>query len=95
MKSTGIVRKIDGLGRVVVPKELRRTLSIVEGDPVEIFVDEDQIILKKYKANMECEVTGEVSNNNISVLNGKLILSQEGLNVLLTQLQKEMKLGAN
>lgn len=91
MKSTGIVRKIDGLGRVVVPKELRRTLSIVEGDPVEIFVDEDQIILKKYQANMECAVTGEVSNNNITVLDGKLILSQEGLNILLTQLQKEMK----
>jgi transcriptional pleiotropic regulator of transition state genes len=92
-KSTGIVRKIDGLGRVVVPKELRRTLNIVEGDPVEIFVDGDQIVLKKYQANMECAVTGEVSNDNISLLDGKLILSQVGLNDLLSQLQEKMKMG--
>lgn len=94
MKSTGIVRKMDGLGRIVVPKELRRILNIAEGDPVEIFMDEDQIILKKYQANMECAVTGEISNSNISVLEGKLILSQQGLKVLLSQLQNEIKLGA-
>lgn len=39
MKSTGIVRKVDELGRIVIPKELRRTLNIEEGDPLEIFVD--------------------------------------------------------
>ena len=49
MKATGIVRRIDDLGRVVVPKEIRRTLRIREGDPLEIFTDrEGEIILKKY-----------------------------------------------
>ncbi|MDE7156560.1 MAG: AbrB/MazE/SpoVT family DNA-binding domain-containing protein [Lachnospiraceae bacterium] len=49
MKATGIVRRIDELGRVVIPKEIRRTLKIREGDPLEIFTDrEGEIILKKY-----------------------------------------------
>ncbi len=49
MKATGIVRRIDDLGRVVIPKEIRRTLRIREGDPLEIFVDHDgEVILKKY-----------------------------------------------
>jgi AbrB family transcriptional regulator (stage V sporulation protein T) len=49
MKATGIVRRIDDLGRVVIPKEIRRTLRIREGDPLEIYVDRDgEVILKKY-----------------------------------------------
>jgi transcriptional pleiotropic regulator of transition state genes len=49
MKSTGIVRKLDELGRITLPIELRRTLGVSERDPLEIFVDEDRIILKKYE----------------------------------------------
>jgi transcriptional pleiotropic regulator of transition state genes len=49
MKSTGIVRKVDELGRVVLPIELRRNLSIGEKDALEIYVEEDTIILKKYE----------------------------------------------
>jgi len=49
MKSTGIVRKVDDLGRVVLPIELRRTLSIAEKDSLEIYVDGEQVILKKYE----------------------------------------------
>lgn len=49
MRATGIVRRIDDLGRIVIPKEIRRTLRIKEGDPLEIFVDRDgEIIFKKY-----------------------------------------------
>ena len=49
MKATGIVRRIDDLGRIVVPKEIRRTLRIREGDPLEIFTSrEGEIMLKKY-----------------------------------------------
>lgn len=48
MKSTGVVRKIDELGRIVIPKEIRRTLNINDGEEVEIFVDNDSIILKKF-----------------------------------------------
>ena len=50
MKATGIVRKIDNLGRIVIPKELRETMNIKVKDPIEIYVDEnDKIILKKYQ----------------------------------------------
>lgn len=49
MKSTGIVRKVDELGRVVIPKELRKTLDIAEKDGMEIYVDGNAIILKKYE----------------------------------------------
>lgn len=48
MKSTGIVRKLDELGRITLPIELRRTLGVEERDPLEIYVEEDRIILQKY-----------------------------------------------
>lgn len=51
MKSTGIVRKVDDLGRIVLPKELRETMEIKEKDYLEIFTDHDQIVLKKYKSS--------------------------------------------
>ena len=50
MKATGIVRRIDELGRVVLPVELRRTLNLEVRDPVEIFIDGDAIVLRKYDA---------------------------------------------
>lgn len=49
MKATGMVRKVDELGRIVIPIELRRTMEISERDALEIYVDEDKIILKKYE----------------------------------------------
>jgi transcriptional pleiotropic regulator of transition state genes len=49
MKATGIVRRVDDLGRVVIPKEIRRTLEVKEGDPLEIFVNGRDVILRKYE----------------------------------------------
>ncbi|MBY0124476.1 AbrB/MazE/SpoVT family DNA-binding domain-containing protein [Bacillus sp. S/N-304-OC-R1] len=92
MKSTGIVRKVDELGRVVIPIELRRTLDIAEKDALEIYVDDDRIILKKYKPNMTCLVTGEVSDDNIQLANGKLIVSREGAEKLLEEIQNRFEL---
>lgn len=75
MKATGIVRRIDDLGRVVIPKEIRRTLRIREGDPLEIFTDrEGQVILKKYSPIGELNefsteyATALYENTNHSVL---------------------------
>lgn len=63
MKSTGIVRKVDELGRVVIPVELRRTLRIAEKDALEIYVDEEKIILKKYEpACVFCGNAGDTVN---------------------------------
>lgn len=53
MKATGIVRRIDDLGRVVIPKEIRRTMRIREGDPLEIYTNENEIVLKKYSTIAE------------------------------------------
>ncbi|MFZ5639440.1 MAG: AbrB/MazE/SpoVT family DNA-binding domain-containing protein [Bacillota bacterium] len=60
MKSTGIVRKVDELGRVVIPIELRRTLGIDEKDALEIYVDSEKIILKKYEP--ACIFCGNADN---------------------------------
>ena len=61
MKSTGVVRKVDELGRIVVPIELRRTLDIAVKDTLEIFVEGDQIVLKKYHpACIFCENIDDV-----------------------------------
>lgn len=58
MKSTGIVRKVDELGRIVLPIELRRTLDVAEKDGLEIYVDGNSIVLKKYQP--DCIFCGEV-----------------------------------
>ena len=91
MKSTGIVRKVDELGRVVIPIELRRTLGIAEKDALEIYVDDERIILKKYKPSMTCQITGKVSDDNIKLANGKLVLSREGADQLLKEIQESLQ----
>ncbi len=60
MKSTGIVRKVDELGRVVIPIEIRNKFDIAEKDPIEIYVDGSSIILKKYEPN--CIFCGNAKN---------------------------------
>lgn len=69
MKSTGIVRKVDELGRIVLPIELRRTLDIAERDALEIYVDGTSIILKKYQP--ACVFCGD--SKDVSTFKGKNI----------------------
>lgn len=69
MKATGVVRKVDELGRVVIPIELRRTMGIEEKDPVEIFVDGDKIILKRYEP--ACVFCGNASE--VQHFHGKMV----------------------
>jgi transcriptional pleiotropic regulator of transition state genes len=59
MKSTGVIRKVDPLGRVVIPMELRRNLDIKENDPMEIYVDGETIMIKKHKVG--CFRCGEMN----------------------------------
>lgn len=87
MKSTGIVRKVDELGRVVIPIELRRTLDIDLKDPVEIFTEGETVILKKYSSNMACSITGTISPKNSIYANGKFVLSPEGAKLLMDELK--------
>lgn len=69
MKATGIVRKVDELGRIVLPKELRQTRGIRTGDPMEIYIDADKIILRKYAPG--CAFCGSV--NGIRYIHGTLV----------------------
>lgn len=74
MKATGIVRRIDDLGRVVIPKEIRRTLRIREGDPLEIFTDrEGEVILKKYSPIGELSVFARQYAESLSQTMGCLV----------------------
>lgn len=86
MKNTGIVRKVDELGRVVIPVELRRTLGIAEGTALDFHVYGDNILLKKQEKS--CFVTGEVSDSNTELLGGRMFLSKEGASELLNLLKK-------
>ncbi|MDT3425136.1 transcriptional pleiotropic regulator of transition state genes [Paenibacillus forsythiae] len=69
MKATGIVRKVDELGRIVIPIELRRTMGIDIKDPLEIFVDGEKIILRKYEPT--CIFSG--SSENLINFKGKMV----------------------
>ncbi|MGE6370577.1 AbrB/MazE/SpoVT family DNA-binding domain-containing protein [Planococcus kocurii] len=90
MKSTGIVRQVDPLGRIVIPKELRKSLDLKESDPVEIFMETDRVILKKYEAHNACFITGDVLDSNIHIGSG-LVLSPEGAKMLLQELEEVKK----
>lgn len=80
MKATGVIRRIDDLGRIVIPKEIRRNFKINEGDSLEIFVDSNQIVLKKYSL---LDDMMELSRNLVDVF--KNIYSK---NIVITDKEK-------
>lgn len=78
MKATGIVRRIDDLGRVVVPKEIRRTLRIREGDPMEIFTNHNgEVILKKYSPIGEIDNFAKQYADSLAQVSGYMILMSD------------------
>lgn len=102
MKATGIVRRIDDLGRIVIPKEIRRTLRIRESDPLEIFTDrEGEIILKKYSpigemttfAKQYSESLAQVSGHTALVADRDQFIAVSGgyKNILGKSLSKELE----
>ncbi len=87
MKATGIVRRIDDLGRVVIPKEIRRTMRIREGDPLEIFTEKDgEVIFKKYSpmgelsdfAGQICETMHKTTNRITAITDRDSVISVFG-----------------
>ena len=87
MKSTGVVRRIDELGRIVIPKEIRRNLGIRDGENIEIFLENDNIILKKYSrmstntdlANMLCELVYNTFNYKMIITDREKVIATAGL----------------
>lgn len=87
MKATGIVRRIDDLGRIVIPKEIRRTMRIREGDPLEIYTDKDgEVIFKKYSpigemsscAGGYCEVLSKLVDGGVVITDRDSIIAASG-----------------
>ncbi len=87
MKTTGIIRRIDDLGRIVIPKELRRNLRIKTGDSLEIFVENDDVILKKYSpmesieeaADRYVESFNKVIHHNVIVTDKDKVIAASGI----------------
>ena len=83
MKSTGVVRKIDELGRLVIPKEIRKNLNIRSGEDLEFFIEEDKIILKKYQkmlsvkenAQKYIDAMSKITTNNINITDKETIIA--------------------
>ncbi len=82
MKTTGVVRRVDDLGRIVIPKELRKTLHIREGEELEVLVDEDNIILRKYSKLEELSVIANKIVEIASSMLGKTILIADRDNII-------------
>ena len=87
MKATGIIRRVDDLGRIVIPKEIRKTLKIREGDPVEIFTDnQGQVILKKYSpigeignfAKAYAEAMSQIAGHRVLVTDREKVIAVAG-----------------
>ena len=87
MKATGIIRRVDDLGRIVIPKEIRKTLKIREGDPVEIFTDtQGQVILKKYSpigeignfAKAYAEAMSQIAGHRVLVTDSEKVIAVAG-----------------
>lgn len=98
MKSTGVIRRIDELGRIVIPKEIRRNLGIRDGENVEIFTDNESIILKKYcrmttnidLANNLCDIINNVFNYNIIITDREKVIASRGYpNIIDKKLSQE------
>lgn len=89
MRATGIVRRIDDLGRVVIPREIRRTMGIREGEPLEIFTDgTDTVCFKKYSTNLVNEIDCLADTIAYSVEDSRTMAKIRGL---LAQVQKLVK----
>ncbi|TFH61932.1 AbrB/MazE/SpoVT family DNA-binding domain-containing protein [Peribacillus frigoritolerans] len=93
MKSTGIVRRLDPLGRFCIPIEIRKMLELEISNSLEVFIDDEYIILKKYEPQNACLLTGDVSSQNLILGDGSIILTPKAAELLFEELQhlKESK----
>ncbi|PKR83024.1 AbrB/MazE/SpoVT family DNA-binding domain-containing protein [Heyndrickxia camelliae] len=87
MRATGVTRKVDPLGRIVLPSELRKVYEINENDKLEIFTNEDTIILRKFRKEQACIFTGDILPNNFHFSRGKIVINQEIAKELLLELK--------
>lgn len=89
MKSTGVTRKVDTLGRIAIPKELRDTLGVKIKDSMEILLDEDSVVFRKYQAANACMITGKVSDDNVALADGSIVLAKDVLEKIYLELESK------
>ncbi|MFS0882547.1 AbrB/MazE/SpoVT family DNA-binding domain-containing protein [Metabacillus niabensis] len=89
MKNIGIVRHVDTIGRIKLPKELRDKLKIGYKEPLEILTDNDRLVLRKYNPQSACVITGEISDQNKTFGNGKIVLSPKGIELLKNEFEED------
>ncbi|MBP3039123.1 AbrB/MazE/SpoVT family DNA-binding domain-containing protein [Bacillaceae bacterium Marseille-Q3522] len=92
MKATGVVRKVDQLGRVVIPKELRGVMDININDSLEIFTENESVILQKYTPVNQCAVTEQIEDDNFKVAKGSIVLSKVGAKLLAEEIKEKFQL---
>ncbi|WP_394514217.1 AbrB/MazE/SpoVT family DNA-binding domain-containing protein [Priestia aryabhattai] len=90
MRGLSTLRKIDAVGRIVIPIELRKVLDIGKDDSVEILLEEDHIEIKKYKECNKCVITGEITTENRKYANN-LVLSPSGAEILYKEINDKKK----
>ncbi|NGY87865.1 AbrB/MazE/SpoVT family DNA-binding domain-containing protein [Bacillus megaterium] len=90
MRGLSTLRKIDAVGRIVIPIELRKVLDIGKDDSVEILLEEDHIEIKKYKECNKCVITGEITTENRKYANN-LVLSPSGAEILYKEIKIRKK----
>ena len=87
MRATGVIRRIDDLGRVVIPKEIRRSMRVKEGDALEIFVENDMVCFKRYNPN--ADFLGEIKSIEDSILNEYYMTdNREEINIIKMAFQE-------
>ncbi|MEH6936223.1 AbrB/MazE/SpoVT family DNA-binding domain-containing protein [Bacillus sp. JJ664] len=91
MKAIGIEKRVDSVGRIVIPIEIRRLLNIEFGDMMEVLIDAGNIIVRK-GADTKCLITGEKTGNMIKLADGKIVVSNEGAKLLRAEITKEIKI---
>ncbi|MDR7247120.1 AbrB/MazE/SpoVT family DNA-binding domain-containing protein [Priestia megaterium] len=90
MKGLSTLRKIDAVGRIVIPIELRKVLNIDKDDSVEILLEDDHIEIKKYKEYDKCVITGEITPQNRRYVNN-IVLSPLGAEILFNEIKGKQK----
>ncbi|MFP8644492.1 AbrB/MazE/SpoVT family DNA-binding domain-containing protein [Priestia aryabhattai] len=90
MKGLSTLRKIDALGRIVLPIELREGMDIAKGDSVEILLEDDHIEIKKYEEYNKCVITGEITPQNRRYANN-MVLSPLGAKILFNEIKDKQK----
>lgn len=90
MKGLSTLRKIDALGRIVLPIELRKGMDIAQGDSVEILLEDDHIEIKKYEEYNKCVITGKITPQNRRYANN-MVLSPLGAKILFNEIKDKQK----